>query len=120
MAATKTNNTIIAAATSNTASGTTTGTFLSLATAYGALVTIKLTNGGTPPTIAPTATVFLSGDGGTTMKKFYPVAGDLVASSVNEFAIDIPPAAMGVNVVVMGNTGQAITCEAFAEVLTGI
>lgn len=120
MAATKAASTIIAAGTSNAAGGTTTGTFLSLATSYGALVTIKLTNGGTAPSVAPIANVYVSGDGGTTTKKFYSIAGDTVASSVNEFAIDIPAAAMGVNVVVTGNTGQAITCEAFAEVLTGI
>ena len=120
MAATKSQSTIIAAGTSNAASGTTTGTFVDLRTAYGALVTIKLTNGSTAPSVAPTATVSVTGDNGTTFKTFYAVGGDLNPSSINQFAIDIPAAAMGVNVVVTGNTGQAITCEAFAQVLLSI
>jgi hypothetical protein len=121
MAATKTLATIIAASTSNSAGSSTTGTTADLRTAYGALVTIKLTNGSTPPTVAAQAQPYLSPDGGTTLKKFGPpFVGDLVASSVNEFAVEYPPAAMGANVIVNGNTGQAITCEAFAEILTGV
>lgn len=120
MAATKAQSTIITAATSNSASSTTTGTLCSLTTAYGALVTIKLTNGGTGPTVAANAYVNVTGDAGSTYKLFYKFGGDTVASSVNEFAIDIPPGAMGVNVVVKDNTGQAVVCEAFAQVLTGI
>jgi hypothetical protein len=119
MPATKALSTIIAAATSNAAGGTTTGTAVSLTTAYGALVTIKLTNGGTGPTIAPNAYVMVSGDG-TNWKQFYKIGGDSVASSINEFAIDIPPAAMNVRVDVKDNTAQAITCEAFCQALTAL
>ena len=119
MAATKAPATIIAAGTSNAAAATTTGTALSLATSYGALVTIKITNGGTAPTVAAAFYVYTSGDG-TNWKLFYRQASDIVAASVNEFAIDVPPAAMYVRVDVKDNTGQAVTCEAFAQVLTGI
>lgn len=119
MAATKSLSTIIAAATSNAATATTTGTALSLTTAYGALITIKLTNGGTGPTIAPVAYVYTSGDN-TNYKLFYKIGGDTTASSVNEYNVEIPPAAMYARVDVKDNTGQAITCEAFAQVLTAI
>lgn len=119
MAATKSLSTIIAAGTSNAAAGTTTGAAVNLTTAYGAEVTIKLTNGATAPTIAATAKVFISGDN-TNYKLFYQIAGDLVASSVNEFALDIPAAVMYLRVDVTGNTGQAVVCEAFAQVLATI
>ena len=119
MPATKALSTIIAAATSNAAAGTTTGTAVNLTTAYGAEVTIKLTNGATGPTVAAKALVYISGDN-VNYKLFYQVAGDTTASSVNEYVIDIPAPAMYVRVDVSGNTGQAVTCEAFAQVLTGI
>jgi hypothetical protein len=119
MAATKALSTIIAAATSNAAGGTTTGTAVDLTTKYGALVTIKLTNGATGPTVAPKAYVYTSGDN-TNYKLFYTIGGDTTASSVNEFAIDIPPSVMYVRVDVKDNTVQPVTCEAFAQVLTAI
>jgi hypothetical protein len=119
MAATKALSTIIAAATSNAAGGTTTGTAVDLTTKYGALVTIKITNGATGPTVAAQANVYTSGDG-TNFKLFYTIAANTTASAVNEWAIDIPAAAMYVRVDVTGNTVQAVTCEAFAQVLTGI
>lgn len=119
MAATKSLSTIIAAATSNAATATTTGTAVDLTAAYGALVTIKITNGGTGPTVAPNAYVYTSGDG-TNYKLLCKLPGDTTASSVNEFGVDIPPAVMHVRVDVKDNTAQAVTCEAFAQVLTGI
>lgn len=115
MAATKSLSTIIAAGTSNAAGGTTTGTAVNLTTAYGAGVTIKFTNGATGPTIAPTAIIYTSGDN-TNFKEFYRIAGDTTASSVNPFAIEIPLPYMYVRVDVTGNTGQAVTFEAFAQV----
>lgn len=119
MASTKTLRTIIAAASTNAASATKTGTVVDLTTKYGGLCTIKLTNGGTGPTIAPNAYVYTSADN-STFKLFYKVAGDTTASSVNEYAIDIPATVMYMRVDVKDNTGQTITCEAFLQELTTI
>lgn len=119
MAATKSLSTIIAAATSNAAAGTTTGTAVDLTTKYGALITGLLTNGGTGPTVAPTAYVEVSGDN-TNWKTFYTVGGDTTASSVTPFSCQIPAPTMYARVRVTGNTGQAVTCEAFAQVLATI
>lgn len=119
MAATKSLSVIIAAGTSNAAASTTTGTVVNMTTAYGAEVTIKLTNGATAPTFAPVATVYISGDN-VNFKKFYQIGGDLVINSVNEFAIDIPASVMYLRVDVGANTGQAVTCEAFAQVLVSV
>lgn len=119
MAATKSLSTIIAAGTSNAAGATATGTAVDLTTKYGALITGLLTNGGTGPTIAPTAYVEVSGDN-TNWKQFYAVGGDTTASSITPYSCEIPPGVMYARVRVTGNTGQAVTCEAFAQVLATI
>lgn len=119
MAATKNLRTIIAAATTNTASGTTTGTVITLTTAYGGLLTLKITNGATAPSVAAHFNVYTSGDN-TNFKLFGSFAGDLTNNSVNEWAVDIPAAAMYVRADCTGNTVQDVTCEAFLQELTTI
>lgn len=119
MASTKTARTIIAAATSNAAAGTTTGTALDLTTRYGGLLTIKLTNGGTGPGVPASAKIYTSHDN-VNFKLWQTLTGDTTASSVNEWAVDIPLGVMYLRVDVTGNTGQAVTCEAFVQELTTI
>jgi hypothetical protein len=119
MAVTKTLRTIITAATSNAASATTTGTAFNLTTAFGALLTAKITNGGTGPTIAASVKVYTSADNAN-FKLFQTVTGDTTASSVNEWAFDIPATVMYVRADVTGNTVQAVTCEAFLQELTTV
>lgn len=119
MAITKALSTIIAAGTTNAAGATTTGTPVDLTTKYGALVTVKITNGGTSPTLPAQALIYTSGDGAN-WKLFYSFAASTTASGVNEWPIDIPRAAMNVRVDITGNTVQSVTCEAFAQVVTGL
>lgn len=119
MAATKSLSTIIAAATSNSAAGTTTGTAVDLTTKYGALITGLITNGGTGPTLQANAYVEVSGDN-STWKQFYVVGGGTTASAVTPFSCRIPAPAMYARVTVKDNTGQAVTCEAFAHVLATV
>src|SRR4051812_10942830 len=110
MAATKTLRTIIAAATSNAGSATTTGSVVDLSTKYGGLITIKLTNGATGPTVAASAKVYTSGDN-TNFKLLTTITGDSTNNSVNEYAVEIPAPVMYVRVDVTGNTAQAVVCE---------
>ena len=119
MAVSKTLRTIIAAATSNSAAGTTTGTAFDLSSALGALLTAKITNGGTGPTIAASVKVYTSADN-TNFKLFATLTGDVTASSVNEWPVDIPPTVKYVRADVTGNTAQAVTCEAFLQELTTV
>lgn len=120
MAATKTLRTIIAAATSNSAAGTTTGTTVDLTTKYGGVLTGKITNGGTGPTVAANFTVQVSGDN-STWKTYQVFTATNTASAVFEIPpIDIPPGVMYIRVVVDANTAQAVTCEAFLHELTTI
>lgn len=119
MAATKTLRTIIAASTSNAAAATTTGTAIDITTKYGGFLTAKLTNGGTGPTVAANAYIYTSGDN-TNFKLWQKLLGDIVASSVNEWGIDVPPGVMYIRVDVKDNTAQAVTCEAFLQELTTV
>ena len=119
MPSTKALSTIIAAATSNAAAGTTTGTAVDLTTKYGGLITGLLTNGATGPTVQAVAYVEVSGDN-TNWKQFYTVGGDIAASLATPYSCEIPPGVMYARVRVTGNTGQAVTCEAFMQTLATV
>jgi hypothetical protein len=127
---TKTARTLIAAGTSNSAAGTTHGTPLDLRTKQGGMLTLKLTNGGTGPTVQATASVLIAhNDGstpsadvaGATWKTLTTIGGGTTASAVTEAAIPIDPGVMHLHVAVSGNTGQAVTCEAlFSEITSAV
>lgn len=119
MASTHTLRTIIAAATSNSAGGTTTGTAIDITTKYGGLITAKITNGGTGPAVAASVNVYTSGDN-TNFKLFATVTHNVTNSAVGEWAFEIPMGVMYVRADVTGNTVQAVTCEAFLQELTTI
>lgn len=126
--ATKNPRTVIAAATSNAAGSTTRGT-VDLRTAFGGLLTIKLTNGGTGPTVQAEARVLVAHDSGATptaasagtdWKTIYVVSNGTVANTVTEWSVAVDQSVMHLEVEVTGNTGQAVTCEAFLSELTSI
>lgn len=119
MAATKSLSTIIASGTSNAAAGTTTGTAVDLTVKYGALITGLITNGGTGPTVQAVAYVEVSGDN-SAWKQFAVYPGGVTAGVITPFACRVPPEVMYARVRVTGNTGQAVTCEAFAQILATI
>src|SRR3954471_15276924 len=104
MAATKSSGSL-QASTSNTAGSTTTSSTLDLSTAYGAIITAKITNGGTGPTVACTATLNVSPDGSTFYFWASQTAGT-TASGVYATPFIVPPEAIKANVVFTGNTAQ--------------
>lgn len=121
----KTARTIVAS-TSNAAGSTTRGT-LDLRTAQGGVLTMKITNGATGPTVAATATVSIAHNAGATptagaegsdWKRLYQFAGTTTANDVQQWSIDIPPGVMHLQVEFSGNTGQAVTVEAFLSEIT--
>lgn len=118
MAVSKTARTL-QSSTSNSAGGTTTGTAVNLTTALGMTVTAKMTNGATPPTVACTCRIEISNDN-TNWKIYQTVTGDTGASTVNEWTFNLPPPVMHARSVFTGNTGQAVTVEAFGHELTTI
>jgi hypothetical protein len=128
MALTKTPATIIAAATSNGAGSTTRGT-VDLRSVYGGILTVKLTNGGTGPTVQAQANVLIAHNSGATptassagtdWKTVASWANGTAANTVGEWSMVVDPAVTHLEVEVTGNTVQAVTCEAFITELAGL
>jgi Ca2+-binding RTX toxin-like protein len=123
---TKTVRTLVAAGTTNAAAATTRGT-VDLRTAQGGLLTFKVTNGGTGPTVACSVNVLVAHSAGATptaaaagvdWKTLYQVAHSTTASAVGEWNIDVPPGAMHLEVEFTANTVQGVTVEAFLSEIT--
>lgn len=117
--ATKTLRTLISAATSNSAGGTTTSTVWDLRTAFGGILTIKITNGATGPTELAVARVQISGDN-SNWKTHLTFVGPNGNNAVGEYSPPIHDGIMYLRVVVDSNTGQAVTCEAFGQEFTSV
>lgn len=123
---TKAPRTLIAAGTSNAAGGTTRGT-ADLRTAQGGLLTVKITNGATGPTVGATVNVLVAhtsgatpaaGPAGADWKTIWSFAASTGNNAITEQSITVDPAVMHLEVEVTGNTGQAVTCEAFLSEIT--
>jgi hypothetical protein len=122
----KSARTLIAAATSNAAAATTRGT-VDLRSTFGGVLTVKLTNGSTGPTLQAEGRVLIAHNSGATptaasagvdWKTLFVFGGGTTANAVTEQTIAIDPAVMHLEVEVTANTGQAVVCEAFLSELT--
>lgn len=125
---TKTPRTLIAEATSNAAGSTTRGT-ADLRTAQGGLLTVKIANGVTGPTVPATVNILVAHNSGATpaaasagadWKTIWPFTASTGNNVVTEQSIVIDPAVMHVEVEVTGNTGQPVTCEAYLSEITSV
>lgn len=124
MALTKNDTTIIASA-SNAAGATTRGT-IDLSSAYGGIVTLKITNGGTGPTAQCEGRVLIShadtlptaGSAGADWKTVWRFGGGTTANAVTEQSFQFGPEIRHLEVEYTGNTGQAVTVEAIASTYT--
>lgn len=121
MALTKSKAVIVASA-SNAAGATTRGT-LSVADKYGGIVTMKITNGGTGPTVQCEGRVMVShedtlptaGAAGADWKTIWRFGGSTTHSAVTEQSYTFGPEVRHVQIEFTGNTGQAVTVEAVAS-----
>lgn len=122
---TKTARTLVASA-SNTAGSTTRGT-LDMRTTQGGLLTLKITNGGTAPTLQCEGRVLVAHNAGTTptaasagtdWKTLWKFGGGVTASAITERSFDVGPGVMHLEVEFTGNTGQAVTVEAYLSEIT--
>lgn len=121
---TKTARTILAS-TSNAAGSTQRGT-LSLATAQGGILTMKITNGATGPTIACTGNVLIAhnattptaASAGADWKTLWSFSGLTTNNGIVERSIEIGPGVMQLEAEFTGNTAQAVTVEAFFSEIT--
>ena len=124
MALTKSDTTIIASA-SNAAGATSRGT-IDLSSAYGGIVTMKITNGGTAPTLQCEGRVLIShadtlptaASAGADWKTIWRFGGGTAASAVTEQSFQFGPEVRHLEVEFTGNTGQAVTVEAVASTYT--
>jgi hypothetical protein len=121
--------TLIAAGTTNAALGTTRGT-LDLRESWGGRLTFKITNGGTGPTVQCVANILMAhtdgatpaaGSAGATWKTlaggFTPGTG-IAASQEWHYPVDKDIAHLCIEFT--GNTGQAVTVEAYLTEITDI
>ena len=124
MALTKSDTTIIASA-SNAAGATSRGT-IDLSSAYGGIVTMKITNGATGPTLQCEGRVLIShadtlpaaASAGADWKTIWRFGGGITASGVTEQSFQFGPEVRHLEVEFAGNTGQAVTVEAVASTYT--
>lgn len=122
---TKNARTLVAVGTSNAAGGTTRGV-LDLRTTQGGLLTMKITNGATGPTVQAEGRVLVAHNGGVTpaaasagadWKTLWRFGGGVTANAITEQSIAIDPGTMHLEVEFTGNTGQAVVVEAlFSEI----
>lgn len=111
----------------NNAAGATTRGTLDLRTAQGGLLTLKITNGATGPTAQCQANILAAHNSGVTpaaasagadWKTLWSFGGGTTANAVTEQSMEIGPGVMHLEVEFTGNTGQAVTVEAFFSEIT--
>lgn len=103
----------------------TNGTWQDLSTSFGAQIDIKLTNGGTGPTIPAQVQVQVAANyngGSPTLITNYGGAliGSITNSAVSYFSVEIPIGVAAVRLVAGSNTGQAVTVDADISSVTGV
>lgn len=117
---TKAARTVVASA-SNAAGATTRGT-IDLRTVLGGLLTMKITNGGTGPTVQAEGRVLVAHNDGATptaaaagadWKAIWRFGGGITANAITEQSFEFGPGVMHLEVEFTGNTGQAVTVEAY-------
>jgi|SRR5688500_17312495 len=112
---------------SNAAGATTRGT-IDLEAGYGGLLTLKITNGATGPSVQCTANVLIAhnatlpaaGSRGADWKTIASYGGGTAAGAITEIPLPVDPSVMALEVEFTGNTAQAVTVEAFMSELTGV
>lgn len=93
---------------------------LDLTGAYQSLLTGKITNGATGPTIGCTVNVYISRDNWTNPYLFASITGGTANNGVYPFAFQLPDAVMYAKIGFGGNTAQAVTVIADLETITAI
>ena len=120
----KTPRTILA--TQSNAAGATVRAAIDLNAVYGGLLTLRIANGATGPTVqcvgnvhvAHSATLPETGPAGAVWKTVYSFGGGVAANVVTELVYQVPDDVMALQVEYTGNTGQPVTVEALLSELT--
>ena len=118
MATTKIDITLEASS-SNAAGATKTGTGVDVSDEYGAIVSVKVTNGATGPTIACLAKIQVSNDNSAWFE-FWEARSALGNNEVSEWAVAIPAAVQFIRSIFDENTAQAVTVEAIGSSISAV
>lgn len=118
MPATKVASTLLVSQ-SLAAGGTINAAELNLSTAYAGQIFVKLTNGATAPTTAPTVTFYTGEATGIKRVKFI-TTGDTTNSSINDRFCQYGLADMFANVTILNGATNPITVEIYASSDTAI
>ena len=117
--------TVIVSSAANTA-GSTTRSRLDCSAVDGGIITFRLTNGGTGPTVQATARVLVAhkdtamptaaseGTGDLDWKQVYEIGGGTTANASSRGVYRFGPEVAYAEVEFTGNTGQSVTVEAHA------
>lgn len=123
--------TALVSSASNGISATTRGT-LDCSSVNGGILTFRITNGATGPTLQCEARVLVAhsgtsmpsaaseGTGDTDWKQVYVLGGGTTASAVTRGVYRFGPEVAYLEIEFTGNTGQAVTVEAHATTFTGV
>lgn len=120
MATAKANTTLHSSTTLTAAAGDTTSSSVNLTDGYGAVIQIRLTNGGTGPTIPAQSQVEVSPDDSS----WYDYGGPLVGTSTNsdiiEWVVPVDKSVQYIRLVSGSNTGQDVTLDSVVTETTKI
>ena len=90
-----------------------------LTTAYGGVAVVRLTNGGTAPTTAPTVSFYVGSATGVT-RLLWQGSGNTTNSSVTDVPCVIPLGVMFVNITITWGATTGGTVEAYGQETTTI
>lgn len=114
---------VIIASQSNAAGGTVRGA-IDVRNRDGGIVTLKISNGATGPTVQCEGRVMIAhtelgtpavGAAGTVWKTIWRFGGCVAANAVTEQSYEFGPGVKHIQIEFTGNTGQAVTVEAIAS-----
>lgn len=111
----------LAASQSNAALATVTGSWVDITGRGGGLVTAKITNGATGPTLGCAFYLDVSPDNGSTIYLEYGYGlADVANNGEYTFAVYVPPGVRYLRVRFTGNTGQTVTVQADFMAFAGV
>lgn len=121
MATTKVRTEIWGSKTLTADAGDTTSSSVNLTDGYGASLNIRLTNGGTGPTVAAQVQIEVSADNSGWFDFGGPLVGSTGNSAVSEWGgIEIPIGVQYIRLVAGSNTGENVTVDADISEVTVI
>ncbi len=125
MAASKTRTSIASGVTMTAGAGNVSTVGPDLSTAYGAQLDIKLTNGGTGPTVAAQVQIQVAADYNSGSPHLWvnfggPLVGSTTNSAASSWSVELPIGVAAVQIVSGSNTGQNVTLDCDISSVTGI